>query len=103
MHGSHHELQHHERHRRRNQRRHRRRRELHVAVLPGDAVNTDVPHTVNGEVRDPVRRKSGGAAGDARSEGGPCGGALGSDQKERAGRAGEPTRPAVAMRLRPRA
>ncbi len=105
-HGRHHHRQHHDRHRRRNQRRHRRRRWQHVVVVPGVTANRDVLRMVNGQVRDPVRRTSGGAAaehgaaGAGRREGEPCGGALGSDQKERGGpRRTDATREAMRLSL----
>ena len=81
MHRRHHHRRHHDRRWRGNQRQHRRRCWQYVVVAPGDPVNADVSSMVNGQVRGVVRRKGGGAAaergaaGDARREGEPCGGA----------------------------
>ena len=79
---------HRERHRHRHHHRHRRR---------------CVPDIVVG-CREVVRRESGGAAaergaaGDARSEGGPCGWRRVRVRPKKKGRAAEATRPVVAMR-----
>ena len=62
--GRHHHRRHRDRHRRPDHRRHRRRRWRHVVVTLGDRVNADVLRMVNGQVRDPVRRKGGGAAAE---------------------------------------
>ncbi len=62
MQGHHHHRRHLDRHRRQDQWRHRRRRKLHLMVMPGDTVMSNVVRMMNGEVRDALRRKGGGAA-----------------------------------------
>ena len=85
-----------------HQRRHRRARD--IVVERGETVKTLALSLVKRRVREVVRRKSGGAAaergaaGDARSEGGPCGWRRRSGPTKEKGRAAEATRPVVAMR-----
>ena len=89
-------------HRHQHQRRHRRARD--IVVERGETVKTLALSLVKRRVREVVRRKSGGAAaergaaGDARSEGGPCGWRRRSGPTKEKGRAAEATRPVVAMR-----
>ena len=85
-----HRDRHRQRHHRRHQHRPRDRYALHIVVERREPVKEPALSLVKRRVRQAMRRKSGGAAaergaaGDARSEGEPCGGGGGVRPKKRA-------------------